>query len=382
MKVNFNKTQLAEAIATASACASTKNTVASVEGIFMDCTGDKAVIVGYDMEKGIRIELDAEIIEKGACIINAQSLNSIIRLMPAAQVTIEINSTWRAKISSGSSEFELNGMDPREYPTLPDISNRAGFNIKQKDLKNMITRTLFAVAQNDARATFNGALFRISGNKITTVGCDSFRLAIREKVCELENTTGSDEELDMSFIVPGRTLGEVVKLLTEPDEMVSINVTRKQVIFRFENRGIVFFSRLIEGEYIDYERIIPKSSSIFVNIDTQSFQGALERASVVTDEAAGKNQSSARCFFHDNIVEITSVSANGKVHDEVPTSHQGGDIEIGFNCRYLTDALRAAQCDTVRLSMSTPLISMIIEPAELDENDRFTFLVVPFRMLK
>lgn len=382
MKVNFNKDILGSAISTALSCVSTKSTIASAEGILLDCTGERAVIVGYDMEKGIRIEIDANIIEQGACVINAASLNSIIKLMPAAEVSIEVGPTWRAKISSGSSEFEINGMDPREYPTLPDISNRKGFNIKQKDLKNMITRTLFAVAQNDARATFNGALFRINGKKITTVGCDSFRLAVREKVCDLENTTDADGELDMSFIVPGRTLGEVVKLLNEPDETVSINVSRKQVIFRFENRDIVFFSRLIEGDYIDYERIIPKNSAIFVEIDTASFQGALERASVVTDEAAGKNQSSARCFFHDNKVEITSVSASGKVHDEIPTTQQGGEIEIGFNCRYLTDALRAAQCDTVRLSLSTPLISMIIEPSDADENDRFTFLVVPFRMLK
>ena len=122
MKVNFNKDILGSAISTALSCVSTKSTIASAEGILLDCTGERAVIVGYDMEKGIRIEIDADIIEQGACVINAASLNSIIKLMPAAEVSIEVGPTWRAKISSGSSEFEINGMDPREYPTLPDIS--------------------------------------------------------------------------------------------------------------------------------------------------------------------------------------------------------------------------------------------------------------------
>ena len=268
--------------------------------------------------------------------------------------------------------------DPREFPTLPDITNIVGFNIKQGDLKNMISQTLFAVAQNDARATLNGAYFKIKGDRITAVGCDSFRLAIREKVCELENT--SDFDLDISFIIPGRTLTELLKILNDPDETVIITLNKKQVLFKFENRNMLFFSRLIEGEYIDYERIIPQNSSIFVNVDTAVLEGALSRASLVTDDTAGRNKSLARCNFHDNKLEITSVSVNGKVRDEIPTAQEGNDIEIGFNCRYLTDALKASMCDKLRLSLSSPYISMIIEALDSNENDRFIFLVLPCKM--
>ncbi len=380
MKVNFNQSLLADAVTTAMSCISSKNTVASAGGILVDCEGDRAVLIGYDLEKGIRIEIDADIEEHGACVIEAQSLNSIIRVMPAGLVYMEVNENWRAKLSSGKSEFEINAMDPRDYPTLPDITNRNGFKMKQGDLKNMITGTLFAVAQNDARATFNGAFFKINGNRITTVGCDTFRLAIREKVCELENSDG--EDVNAEFIVPGKTLSEAVKLLSEPEKNVEINVARKQVIFRFEERSITFFTRLIEGEYIDYERIIPKNSTIFVNVDSASFESALERASIVSDESAGKNKSGARCYFHDNMLEITSVSASGKVYDEIPTAHEGDEIEIGFNCRYLTEALKYSQCDKVRLSLSSPFISMIIEPLEKDENDTFTYLALPIKMLR
>lgn len=378
MKIRFSRPILQDAISNAIYCVSTKNTINAVEGILITSEEDKVVITSYDLEKGMRIEVEAEIIEPGACIISAQSLNSIIKLMPAGMVEISTNEFFRAKLTCANSEFELNGIDPKDYPTLPDISNRNGFIIKQGDLKNMINRTLYAVAQNDARATFNGALFKINGNRITTVGCDSFRLAVAEKVCELENTTGAD--LDTSFIIPGRTLNEVVKLLNEPDETVSIGISRKQVIFRFEKRDIVFFSRLIDGDYIDYERIIPKNSTIFVDIDSEVFEGALNRASLVTDDSAGKNKSLARCHFYNNRLEITSVSVNGKVRDEIVTSHEGGEIEIGFNCRYLTDALKAAMCEKVKLSLSSPNISMVIEPLEADENDKFIFLVLPCKL--
>lgn len=378
MKLRFSRPILQEAVSNAMYCVSTKNTISAAEGILITCEDNKAILTSYDLDKGMQIEIEAEVEEPGSCIINAQSLNSIIRLLPAGMVELSVNEYFRAKLTCGSAEFELNGLDPKDFPTLPDISSTNGFNIKQGDMKNMIVQTLFAVAQNDARATFNGAFFKIKGNRITTVGCDSFRLAIRDKVCELENT--SDEELDTSFIVPGRTLSELVKLLSENDETVSIGISRKQVIFRFDKRDTVFFSRLIEGDYIDYERIIPKNSTIFVDVDTESLEAALNRASLVSDDSAGKNKSLARCRFGSNRLEITSTSVNGKVRDEIVTSHNGEDIEIGFNCRYLTEALKASMCDKLRLSLSSPNISMVIEPLEAEDNDKFIFLVLPCKL--
>lgn len=378
MKIKFSKPILLDAVSNALYTVSSKNTITAVEGILITCEGDKVVLTSYDLEKGTIIKIDAEIEEPGSCIINAQSLYSIIKVMPAGMIELSVNEYFRAKLSSGNSEFELNSINPSEFPTIPDISNSDYIYMNQSDLKNMIAQTLFAVAQNDARPTFNGAYFKIEDNKITTIGCDGFRLAIREKVCEIESNLNDKQEA--SFIVPGRTLGEVIKLLNEADEKVGISFTRKQVIFSFKNKDIVFFSRLIEGEYIDYQRIIPQNSTIFVNIDRDIFESALGRASLVSDESAGKNKSLARCHFYDNKLEITSVSVNGKVRDEIYTSHEGGEIEIGFNCRYLLDALKATMCDKLRLSLSSPFISMIIEPLEKDEKDTFTFLVLPCKL--
>ncbi len=379
MKVIFNQSLLGEKVSTAMCCVSAKSTIASAEGLLLECDASgRCMITAFDLEKGMQLEMEAAVEEPGACIVNAQSFFSIVKNMPSAEFTLEVNDTWRAHVYSGKSEFEFSAMDPREFPTLPDLVNIEGFKIKQGDLKNMITQTLFAVAQNDARPTFNGALFRIQKNRITTVGCDSFRLAIREKICEMENAFEGD--LNLSFIIPGKALSEAAKLLSDPDEIVSIDLNRKQVVFRMENRKMMYFSRLIEGDYIDYERIIPKNSTIFVDVDTATLEGALGRASLISDDSSGKSKSLARCKFGDNRLDITSISANGKVHDEISTSHTGDEIEIGFNCRYLTEALRASMCDKLHLSLSSPYISMIIEPYDRDENDRFMFLVLPCRL--
>lgn len=380
MKVNFKKDILLEALGVSMSCVSTKNTIAATEGILINCENDNAVLVSYDLEKGIRTEIEADVIEPGSCVINAQSIISIIRVMPGATVTLEVGENLRAKVYSGKSEFEINALSARDYPTLPDISNTKGFTIKQGDIKGMISQSIFAVAQNDSRQTLNGLLIKIEGGRITTVGCDGFRIAIREKVCDLDGS--SDPDMNASFIVPGRTMTEVLKLLEAPEEKVSLSVSLKQVIFRFSNKNTVFFSRLIEGEYIDYEKIIPKNSSIFVDIDKASLEGAISRASLVTDESAGKNKSAARCHFYNNKLEISSSSVNGTARDEIPTNHVGDEIEIGFNCRYLSDAIKATQCDMLHLSLSSPLISVIIEPHDIDENDKSIYLVLPIKLPK
>ncbi len=378
MKITFNQATLMNAVSTAMYCVSAKNTVSAAECILFTCEGEKVVLSSYDLEKGMRIEIDAEIEEEGKCVLNAQSLSSIIRLLPAGTVSITVNDNYRAKISAGKSEFEINSLDPMEFPTIPALAKDIGFKIKQGDMKSMIAQTLFAVAQNDARATFNGAYFTIKGNRIVTVGCDSYRLAVREKLCDMENLTG--KELDMKFIIPGKTLGELIKLLDSPDEYVGITINQKQALFSFPDENMLFYSRLIDGDYIDYERIIPKNSSIFVEIDTEAFVQSLSRASLVSDDSTGKNRSFARCRFADNMLEITSISTSGSVRDEVQTNHTGGEIEIGFNCRYLMDALKASDTETLKLSMSTPNISMMLTPVDEEPDNKFLFLVLPIKL--
>lgn len=380
MKAIFEKSVLLDAILPALGSVSGKNTIPAIEGINLNCTEDgNCVITAYDLEKGYRTEVSCEVSRPGNYIINAQKFCQIVRAMPQGFITIEIDQNNIARIINGKSEFEIYAMNGADFPSLPVLRSEHGFVISRGVLKNMITKTQFAVAQNDMRPELNGAFFKIEGNKLTVVSCDGSKMAIKEQITDIENKNDDESDLDMQFIIPAKTLTELMKLLADNDETVSIRVTRKYVIFMIDK--VVFFSRLIENEYIDYNRFLPKTPKTFVKIDCESFLGALERASLVTeDKTMGQAKSILRCAFENNMLKISSVSVSGKVYDEIFTEKEGEDIVIGFNCRYLLDALRSCDSEALKLSLTSSLMGMTIQPAEESEEGTFTFLVLPVKI--
>lgn len=376
MKVIFDRSELIAAVTPAMGCVSNKNTMAAAEGILIETEGDRCILSAYDLEKGIRIEVPAKIVEEGSYIINAVKLNQIIRIMPENSVEIEVDRRNIVKISSGKTSFELHALRGEDFPNLPELSVEGGFSIKQGDFRLLIQQILFAVAQNDQRPALNGAFFKIDNNTVTAVSCDSNRLAVKKKYCEI-NLTADDSAL--KFIIPGKTLGELIKLIGDGDEMITVRPSRKHVIIKIGE--FFFFSRLIDEDYIDYERFIPKNNKIFVKIYTDEFIRSLERASLVTeDKNMGQTKSALRCSFKDNVLYLSSVSVSGSFNDEIIIEKEGEDLEIGFNCRYLLESLRSCGTERVRLSLSTPLMSMLIEPAEENGEDDFIFLVLPVKM--
>lgn len=380
MKAIFEKSVLLDAILPALGSVSGKNTIPAIEGINLNCSEDgNCVVTAYDLEKGYRTEITCEVSRPGNYIINAQKLCQIVRAMPQGFITLEVDQNNIARIINGKSEFEIYAMNGADFPSLPVLRGDHGFIISRGILKNMITKTQFAVAQNDMRPELNGAFFKIEGNKLTVVSCDGSKMAIKEQITDIENKNDDESDLDMKFIIPAKTLTELMKLLSDNDETVSIRVTRKYVIFMIDK--VIFFSRLIENEYIDYNRFLPKTPKTFVKIDCESFLGALERASLVTeDKTMGQAKSILRCSFENNMLKISSVSVSGKVYDEIFTEKEGEDIVIGFNCRYLLDALRACDTETLKLSLTSQLMGMTIQPAQESEEGTFTFLVLPVKI--
>lgn len=376
MKIIFDRDELTAAVTPAMGCVSNKNTMASIEGILIETDGDRCILSAYDLEKGVRITVPAKVEEEGSYIINAGKLNQIIRSMPENNIEIEVDRRNITKISSGKSAFELHALKGEDFPNLPELSVEGGFNIKQGELRTLISQTLFAVAQNDQRPALNGAFFKIENNTITVVSCDSNRLAIKRRNCDIDRST---DDAALKFIIPGKTLGELVKIIDDGDEIITVRPSRKHVIFKIGE--LYFFSRLIDEEYIDYERFMPKNNKIFVKIYTGEFIRSLDRASLVTeDKNMGQTKSALRCSFEDCVLRLSSVSVSGSFSDELIIEKEGGNIEIGFNCRYLLETLRSCGADRVKLSLSTPLMSMIIEPAEENCEEDFTYLVLPVKM--
>jgi len=376
MKVIFEKAELINAVSPAMGSVSNKNTLAPIEGILIESEGDNhCILSAFDLEKGMRITLPAVIEEKGSCIINAAKFNQIIRIMPDSKITLEVDRRNIAKISSGKTFFELHALKGEDFPNMPELSIDGGITLKQGDLRDMITSTMFAVAQNSQRMEMNGAFFSIEGSSLTVVACDHNRIAMKNKTFDF--TLAAD--LNSRFIIPNKTLTELVRLLDATEEPITVKPMRKHCVFKIGE--IYFFTRLIEQEYVEYRRYIPKDSKINVLVNTESLVSSLERALLVTDDKnVGHTKSTLKCTFVENRLELSSTSVTSSFSDELSIDMEGEGIEIGFNCRNLLEAVKSCGVENIRISMTSPLMAMTILPAEPVEGEGFLFLVLPVRM--
>ncbi|MBQ9117223.1 MAG: DNA polymerase III subunit beta [Clostridia bacterium] len=376
MNIVFDKATLCEAVAPLMGAVSTKNTYAAVEGILITTEGpEKCALTSFDLDKGFYAVIDAHVEEEGTFIINGTKFNQIIRMLPEGEIRLTVDHRFSAKIKGGKSEFELNALGGEEFPSIPEFKGEHKFTVSQGVLREMIVNTAFAVAQNEGRVVLNGLFFSLSGENVKVVACDGNRLAIREQKCEL----GSENEVNVKFILPGKAVVELQKNLKNTDDDVTVFVSRKNAVFTFE--GYTFFTRLIEGDYLEYERFIPKESKIFVEVETEPYIRSLERAALVSeDKSMGQAGSLVKCSFTDGELKITSSSASGRAYDEVRIEKTGDDIDIGFNCKYLLEALRACGTEEVRLALNTPLSCMVIRPKEEQPEENYLYLVLPIRM--
>ena len=330
------------------------------------------------MEKSVKAIVEAEVILPGACVINAQRFLSIVRILPESVITLSVDESLIVTIKSGRSSFSLHALPAKDFPQMPVIAGKESFTIEQRALKKMIVRTAHSIAQIDQRPILCGAFFKLESDNIRVVSCDSYTLSL----CNLRTPiiTVIDNLERTSFIVPGKTITELVKMLSDdPDEFVTIMVTNKNIIFNMEN--LVFSSRLVEGEYIDYDRLIPKDQPIEAILDAKEFQDALERAALISEEKiAGSTKNYVKLSFVENSLQITSKSANGNIFEEVSCEHTGDDIVIGFNCRYLMDTMRSITTEKIRIKLLTPYMSATIEPIDDEAEDQYVYMVLPLKM--
>lgn len=377
MKIIFEKNVLNSVLNAAMSAVSTKNIIPATSGILMTTMGSENVnITAYDLEKGITTTVPATVVEEGEYVINAIRLNQIVKTLSDGDITIEVDEKCMTKITNGRSEFSMPALPGSDFPSTPTVDTGKELTIPQSVMRSMISRTIFAVAQTDQRPIYCGVYFEVKGNKMIAVSCDSFRLAYTDQECDIKKNDEASAS-DMSFIVPGKTLIELMKFLNDSEEEeVNIRVGGKHALFNIDN--LTFFTRLLEGQYIDYNRYIPKDNTIFVNVNTDEFMDSLERAALISEEKA-QVRNFVKCNFNDNILVITANAVSGNVYDEVAIEKTGNDLEIAFTCRYLLEALKVCGVEKIRLSMSGPLRAMVIEPADKEETN-FLFVTLPTRM--
>jgi len=360
MKFSCEKALLSAAVATTSRAVAVKSSIPALEGILIEA-GEQLRLTGYNLETGIRAAVPAEIREKGSLVLSARLFGEIIRKMPD-DVVVFTSENYMVNIKCGLSEFNILGTDPEEFPELPSVEEQNGLTIGQPVLRSMIAQTLFAVSDNESRPVHTGSLFEVDESGLTVVSVDGYRLAIIEKPVKAAK--------DISIIIPAKTLAEAIKLFTDDDEVVHIAANRRFVVF--SSRTYTVISRLIEGDFLDYKRVIPEGYHTRVTVDVRDFSNSIERASLIITE---RLKNPLRITFDGNIT-VRCQTTLGKVVDELDAEIEGEPVEIGFNNRYLLDALRYSRCDKLVFEVSGPLSPVKVLPK--DGGD-FLFLVLPVR---
>ena len=364
MKFVCSTASLSEAIMNVSLAVSPKSTMAALEGILVTARDGCLRLAGYDLSLSITTQLEAKVIQEGEVVIPAKLFSEIVRKIEGETVEVSCDQRFLVEIQGGVSHFTILGMSSFEFPELPAVGDGTPAALPQNKLRSMIDQTLFAVATSDIKPAHTGCLFLLEGEDMTVVAVDGFRLALRrEKV-----TPGTD----MRFIVPGKSLSELLKLLEDDDKTIDLSVSKKHILFSLGDTTVT--SRLLEGDFLDYNAAIPKDSTTDVTVSVRGLMNSIERTSLLISD---RLKSPLRVLFDDGVIKMSCSTTMGKAYDECPCETAGAQVEMGFNNRYLMDALKNTDCDMVRLRISGPLSPMRVVPLD---GDSFLFLVLPMKL--
>ena len=365
MKFSCEKTLLSTAVTAASRAVAAKSSIPAMEGILIEA-GEQLRLTGYNLETGIQVTVPAEIREKGSLVLSARLFGEIVRKMPD-DVVVFSSSGYTVNIKCGLSEFNILGTDPEEFPELPAVDQQNALTLPQPVLRDMIAETIFAVSDNESRPVHTGSLFEVEGDTLTVVSVDGYRLALRRE--QVAGKKGADT---FSFVVPGSALNEVQRICSGEEEVAVIQGAR-HILFR--TGDVLLVCRRLEGEFLAYRNAIPRNNTIQVEADSKALLSSIERVSLIISE---KLKSPLRCVFGDGIVSITTKTAIGDAADQCPISGDGQGLEIGFNNKYLMDALKYAPAEKLRLEFTSGVAPCVILPAEGEEN--FVYMVLPVRL--
>jgi len=364
MKVICSKEHLIEGINIVQKAVSSKSTLAILEGILLEAT-DMFKLTGYDLELGIECYVDADIRNTGSIVLNSKMFGDIVRRLPDSEVLIEVLPNNSVIIECENSHFELKGISSDTYPALPSIKKENAFIIKQKTIRDMIRQTLFAVSIDENRPILTGSLLECKDKDVTIVSIDGFRLALRRSKIENENQ-------NFSVVIPGKTLNEIVKILQPVEDSISIYSTQNQILFDMGKCKVI--SRLLEGEYLNYNSIIPEEYETKVRVKTKDILSSLERASLITAE---EKKYPVKFNISNEKIIISSNTEIGAVREEIKVDTTGNKLDIGFNPRYFIEALKVIDDEEVDIYFTSSIGPCTIRPIE---NYGYAYMILPVRI--
>lgn len=367
MKFTCEKYELQNAVTVAMRAAASKSPIPALEGILINAEPDSVKITGFDLKKGIYTTIDANVRECGSIVLSAKLFGEMIRRMPDGTVSIEADEKQLSvNVKCGQSEYNFIGISPEEYPELPSVDKINSIVLPQTILKNMITKTIFAVSDSEVRPVYTGILFEVEDKQLTLVAVDGYRLAKRVESIDsgkLENCT---------FIVPGTTLTDVERICNDEGGDVEIAVGAKHVSFVIGNTVVV--SRRLEGDFLNYRRSLPTVFENTVKVNRAEFMEAIERVAIIVSE---KNSNPVRLHITAGKIELLCLTPIGRA-DDICLCEGGQELEIGFNSRYLMDALKAATDEELLVNFNTASSPCVI--CAPDSNESYRYMILPVRL--
>ena len=362
MKLVCSKSNLLNGVQIVSKAVSNKTTMSILECVMIDATKGSITLTANDMDLGIETIIEGDIIEKGAIALDAKIFLEIVRKLPDSNITIETDSSFKTIITCEKAKFNIIGKSGEDFSYLPVVEKNDSIIISQFTLKEVIRQTIFSIADNDNNKLMTGELFEINGDTLKVVSLDGHRISIRK--IQLKNSYSPKK-----VIVPGKTLNEVSKILPGgADNDVIISFTDKHIVFEFGNTTVV--SRLIEGEYFRIDQMLSNDYETKVKINKKEFLNCIDRATLLVKEGDKKP---IIINILDGTMELKINSILGSMNEDIDIEKQGKDLMIGFNPKFLIDALRVIDDEDVDLYMVNPKAPCFIK----NQEESYIYLILP-----
>ena len=366
MKIICYKDKLLKALNSVVRGVAVKTTKPVLEGILIRTNDNEIKLTTSDLEIGIEYIMDCEVKEHGATVVNAIMFSEIIRRLPDTEISITLNEKNLLEIECEGSLYKLATMNPDEFPELPKIDVENSIELEQNVLKNMIKKTIFAVSSEENRPIFTGCLFEIQNNKLNIVAVDGFRLALRSMY--LQNNVNN-----FNAVIPGKTLNEVNKILSDSFDSVKIGVARNQAVFEMENCKLV--TRTLDGEFLNYKNVIPSNWETRIKVNKSNIQNSFERVSLISASTIEKEKKyPVKVNVDIGKITISCTNQTGDAKEEIYVETEGKNLEIGFNPKYFLDCLKAIDDEEVYVNFGTEVAPCIIKSVE---NDDYTYMILP-----
>ena len=365
MKISVERQLLSEVVTHLSRVASPKSSLPVLEGIYISAENNELTLISYNLEMGMKKTIPAKVYKEGKIVISARIFGEIVRKMVDNYIDISVDERYMCHFESGKAVFDILGISAEDYPEIPTIENINGIKLPSLLFKDMVSKTIFSVATEDSqKPILKGALFEIEPAYITVVSVDGFRMAVRKEKLE----SGLNEK----FVIPGRLLNEIVRIINDESETIEIFISQNHIMIKAEEYEII--SRLLEGEFINYKNSIPQKFSSTILVKPKDITGIIERISLLISEQI---KTPIRCIISKEKIVFSCASALGRGTDSYEIELNGEEFEIGFNSRFLLEALKAIDDEEVILNFNGPFSPMVISPVE---NNNFSYMIMPMRL--